>query len=218
MGTVEEASDSLNGTLGRRLSPGRVARGSTSVPMTGERSTGRHGRHAVSGGRTTTATGGSAPREGPLSSAEGVGVPRSDPTKEGSTMRACVMREHRLVVDETADPRPEPGQMLVRILACGICGSDLHFLRHADAMVAMTDEMLPSMGSPAAWSPPRSTCRATSSWATSSVARSSSSVPTRWARHPGPSSCRSPSCWLDGRATARLQQRLSRRLRRVRCC
>lgn len=61
-------------------------------------------------------------------------------------MRACVMREHRLVVDEVADPRPELGQVLVRTLACGICGSDLHFLRHADAMSAMTDEMLPSMG------------------------------------------------------------------------
>jgi threonine dehydrogenase-like Zn-dependent dehydrogenase len=36
--------------------------------------------------------------------------------------------------------------MLVRILACGICGSDLHFLRHGEAMVSMTDDMLPSMG------------------------------------------------------------------------
>jgi threonine dehydrogenase-like Zn-dependent dehydrogenase len=56
------------------------------------------------------------------------------------------MRQGRLVVDETDDPRPEPGQMLVRILACGICGSDLHFLRHGETMVAMTDAMLPSMG------------------------------------------------------------------------
>jgi len=61
-------------------------------------------------------------------------------------MRACVMRQGRLVVDDVADPRPEIGQMLVRILACGICGSDLHFLRHGEAMVSMTDEMLPSMG------------------------------------------------------------------------
>jgi threonine dehydrogenase-like Zn-dependent dehydrogenase len=61
-------------------------------------------------------------------------------------MRACVMRQGRLVVDDTDDPRPETGQMLVRILACGICGSDLHFLRHGETMVSMTDEMLPSMG------------------------------------------------------------------------
>jgi threonine dehydrogenase-like Zn-dependent dehydrogenase len=47
-------------------------------------------------------------------------------------MRACVMRDHRLVIDDVADPRPELGQVLVRTLACGICGSDLHFLRHAE--------------------------------------------------------------------------------------
>ncbi len=64
-------------------------------------------------------------------------------------MRACVMREGRLVVDDTDDPRPETGQLLVRVLACGICGSDLHFLRHGETMVAMTDAMLPSMGSQA---------------------------------------------------------------------
>jgi threonine dehydrogenase-like Zn-dependent dehydrogenase len=61
-------------------------------------------------------------------------------------MRACMMRQGRLVVDDMQDPRPETGQMLVRILACGICGSDLHFLRHGETMVSMTDEMLPSMG------------------------------------------------------------------------
>ena len=61
-------------------------------------------------------------------------------------MRACVMREGRLVVDDTADPRPETGQLVVRTLACGICGSDLHFLRHGETMVKMTTDMLPSMG------------------------------------------------------------------------
>lgn len=67
-------------------------------------------------------------------------------------MRACVMRDHALVVDEVTDPRPELGQVLVRNLACGICGSDLHFLRHAETMVQMTEEMLPSMGPAAAFS------------------------------------------------------------------
>ena len=61
-------------------------------------------------------------------------------------MRACVLRQGRLVVDDIDDPRPETGQMLVRILACGICGSDLHFVRHGESMVSMTDAMLPSMG------------------------------------------------------------------------
>lgn len=61
-------------------------------------------------------------------------------------MQACVMRGGRLVVDDVPDPRPETGQVLVRILDCGICGSDLHFLRHADQMVAMSEELVPSMG------------------------------------------------------------------------
>jgi threonine dehydrogenase-like Zn-dependent dehydrogenase len=56
------------------------------------------------------------------------------------------MRQGRLVVDDVPDPRPETGQLLVKILDCGICGSDLHFLRHAGAMVAMSEELLPSMG------------------------------------------------------------------------
>jgi threonine dehydrogenase-like Zn-dependent dehydrogenase len=50
-------------------------------------------------------------------------------------MRAAVMRERRLVVDEVPDPVPGPGQVLARTLACGICGSDLHALQHADQRV-----------------------------------------------------------------------------------
>src|SRR5262245_35629331 len=50
-------------------------------------------------------------------------------------MRAAVMRERRLVVDDVAEPVPGPGQALVKTLACGICGSDLHALRHAERMV-----------------------------------------------------------------------------------
>ncbi len=45
-------------------------------------------------------------------------------------MRAAVMRNWQLSVEEVADPRPGPGQVLGRVLACGICGSDLHMLRH----------------------------------------------------------------------------------------
>jgi threonine dehydrogenase-like Zn-dependent dehydrogenase len=56
------------------------------------------------------------------------------------------MRQGSLVVDDVPDPRPEQGQLLVRILDCGICGSDLHFLRHSAEMVAMSEEVLPSMG------------------------------------------------------------------------
>ena len=46
-------------------------------------------------------------------------------------MRAAVMRNSQLVVDTVPDPEPGPGEMLVKTLACGICGSDLHALTHA---------------------------------------------------------------------------------------
>lgn len=55
-------------------------------------------------------------------------------------MRAAVMRRGQLVVDEVADPSPGPAQVLVRTLACGICGSDLHALDHAEEMVEMASE------------------------------------------------------------------------------
>lgn len=50
-------------------------------------------------------------------------------------MRAAVMRERRLVVDDIEVPVPRSGEVLVRTLACGICGSDLHALHHADKLV-----------------------------------------------------------------------------------
>jgi threonine dehydrogenase-like Zn-dependent dehydrogenase len=61
-------------------------------------------------------------------------------------MLAAVMRGGRMVVDEVAEPRPGPGQLLVRTLACGICGSDLHTLSHGDLMVEMSREA--SRGAP----------------------------------------------------------------------
>jgi threonine dehydrogenase-like Zn-dependent dehydrogenase len=45
------------------------------------------------------------------------------------------MRERRLVVADVPVPTPGPGEVLVRTLACGICGSDLHALKHADRFV-----------------------------------------------------------------------------------
>ena len=47
-------------------------------------------------------------------------------------MRAVVMRAGGLVVDEVPEPVPEPGQVLVETLACGICGSDLSALAHTE--------------------------------------------------------------------------------------
>src|SRR5438445_13674388 len=51
------------------------------------------------------------------------------------------MREGGLVVDDVADPAPGFGQGLVRTIACGICGSDLHFLRHGRTMVELGGDM-----------------------------------------------------------------------------
>src|SRR5207237_7362910 len=50
-------------------------------------------------------------------------------------------REVRLVFDDVADPVPAFGHVLVRTLACGICGSDLHFLRHGRTMVELGGDM-----------------------------------------------------------------------------
>lgn len=55
-------------------------------------------------------------------------------------MRAAVLRERTLVVDTLPDPEPGPGQVLVKTLACGICGSDLHALKHAETLVAAARE------------------------------------------------------------------------------
>jgi threonine dehydrogenase-like Zn-dependent dehydrogenase len=52
-------------------------------------------------------------------------------------MRAVVRRDKRLVCDEVADPTPGEGQVLVRTLACGICGSDLHALHAFEHMLEL---------------------------------------------------------------------------------
>lgn len=48
-------------------------------------------------------------------------------------MRAVVCHQGNLDVIELTDPEPGPGQVLLRVTGCGICGSDLHARHHADA-------------------------------------------------------------------------------------
>src|SRR5262249_23162755 len=60
--------------------------------------------------------------------------PRSDDMVR-LAMRAAVMRNRKLVVADVSVPEPGPGEVLVRTLSCGICGSDLHALKFADAFV-----------------------------------------------------------------------------------
>jgi threonine dehydrogenase-like Zn-dependent dehydrogenase len=53
-------------------------------------------------------------------------------------MRAAVFRNGDLVVDDIPQPKPKDGQVLVKTLACGICGSDLHAFHHAPHLVEMS--------------------------------------------------------------------------------
>ncbi|WP_328407091.1 zinc-binding dehydrogenase [Nocardia sp. NBC_00403] len=49
-------------------------------------------------------------------------------------MRATVCTESKLTVTDLPTPTPGPGQLLINVSRCGICGSDLHARAHADEM------------------------------------------------------------------------------------
>ncbi|VIO79795.1 Sorbitol dehydrogenase [Bradyrhizobium ivorense] len=53
-------------------------------------------------------------------------------------MRAAIFRNGEIVVDTMPEPKPGAGQVLVKSLACGICGSDLHARKHAHRMVELS--------------------------------------------------------------------------------
>jgi 2-desacetyl-2-hydroxyethyl bacteriochlorophyllide A dehydrogenase len=57
-------------------------------------------------------------------------------------MRASVLRGGRMVLrDDVAEPVPGPGQVLVGVKACGICGSDLHFAKHGADVLELNDRV-----------------------------------------------------------------------------
>lgn len=57
-------------------------------------------------------------------------------------MRAAVLRDGRMIVrDDVADPVPGPGQVLVAVRCCGICGSDLHFAAHGSQVVELSNQL-----------------------------------------------------------------------------
>lgn len=53
-------------------------------------------------------------------------------------MQAVIRRNKQLICDEIADLKPAAGQVLVKTLACGICGSDLHALHHMEHMIDLS--------------------------------------------------------------------------------
>lgn len=56
-------------------------------------------------------------------------------------MRAVVCQDQQLEVREVPDPEPARGQVLLRVLRTGICGSDLHARVHADAAADIAREV-----------------------------------------------------------------------------
>jgi threonine dehydrogenase-like Zn-dependent dehydrogenase len=62
-------------------------------------------------------------------------------------MRASVLRDGRMVYrDDLPDPVPGPGQVLVAVRSCGICGSDLHFASHGAEVLSLSSEMSSGVG------------------------------------------------------------------------
>lgn len=55
-------------------------------------------------------------------------------------MRAVSCHEGQLEVADVADPQPERGQVLLEVLRCGICGSDLHARHHCDELADVMAE------------------------------------------------------------------------------
>lgn len=70
-------------------------------------------------------------------------------------MRAVVMRSGALVVDDVVLAELQPGQVRAEVLACGICGSDLHALEHADELVEMSTAVSGGLATPTVMNPGR---------------------------------------------------------------
>jgi len=55
-------------------------------------------------------------------------------------MRAVTCTDGKLEVVDLPSPTPERGQLLINVLRCGICGSDLHARQHCDELADITAE------------------------------------------------------------------------------
>ena len=95
--------------------------------------------HPVTGARLQLSPGGTPPRtprcavrrarwEGTISRpAASAGIPRTQ--TDGGLMRAIVLdRPGSFRVAQVPDPTPGEGQIVVKVDACGICGTDIHIM------------------------------------------------------------------------------------------
>lgn len=55
-------------------------------------------------------------------------------------MKAVTCTDAKLEVVDQPTPTPAKGQLLIDVLRCGICGSDLHARRHCDELAEVTAE------------------------------------------------------------------------------
>ncbi len=56
-------------------------------------------------------------------------------------MKAVTLSKTELSVGEVGSPTPERGQLVLDVVRCGICGSDLHARHHADALADIGAEI-----------------------------------------------------------------------------
>ncbi len=56
-------------------------------------------------------------------------------------MRAVTCTDAELAVADVPTPEPEKGQVVLEVLRCGICGSDLHARHHCDELAGVMSEV-----------------------------------------------------------------------------
>ena len=59
-------------------------------------------------------------------------------------MNAAVFKQAGgpLVIEEVVDPEPGPDDLIIKVKACGICGTDLHWSQGIDSTAGWRDLLL----------------------------------------------------------------------------
>jgi threonine dehydrogenase-like Zn-dependent dehydrogenase len=62
-------------------------------------------------------------------------------------MRFAVLRGGQMALRENVpEPEPGPGQVVVAVKACSICGSDLHLAKYGDEVMSADEQMFGAPG------------------------------------------------------------------------